>query len=176
LQAEIRARYEWDATPSASDLAEDQDLVPQPSASKASQLMPQAAVFSPMSGLPASNSALVIEAPFQLPHMQHPIQMTIRQDDENEARPAQRSPAAKRWTVNFSLDAGAIGPVHVTIGLSAAAVSVRLSSDETESASLLSAWLPGLKAALEQADFAVDELSVRRTASLDMANTAPILL
>jgi hypothetical protein len=119
----------------------------------------------------------VIEAPFQLQQMQHPILMTIQQDDENEARPAPRSPAAKRWTVNFSLDAGAIGLIRVTIGLSAAAVSVRLSSEQTKSASLLSAWLPELKATLEQADFAVDELSVRKTASFDMANSsAPILL
>jgi hypothetical protein len=173
LQAEIRARYEWDATPSAPDLAEDQDLVPPPSASKASQLIPQAAVFS---GQPDSNSALVIEAPFQLQQMRHPILMTIQQDDENDARPAQRPPAAKRWTVNFSLDAGAIGPIRVTIGLSAAAVSVRLSSGHAESASLLSAWLPGLQAALEQADFTVDELSVRKTASFDIANSAPIVL
>ncbi len=176
LQAEIRARYEWDATPSASKLAEDQDSVSQPSASKASQPMPQAAVFSPVSGQPASNTALVINVPFQLPQMQHPILMTIQQDDENEAQPARRSQAAKRWTVNFSLDAGTYGQIQVTIGLSAAAVSVRLSSDQTESTSLLSAWLPELKAALEQADFAVDELSVRKTASFDLANSAPILL
>jgi hypothetical protein len=177
LQAEIRARYEWDAGPSAPDLAEDQDLGPPPSASKSSEPMPQAAVHSPVSGQPASNSALVIQAPFHPQQMQHPILMTIQQDDENEARPAQQSPAAKRWTVNFSLDAGAIGPIRVTIALSAAAVSVRLSSDQTESASLLSAWLPGLKATLEQADFAVDELSVRKTASFDMANSSmPILL
>jgi hypothetical protein len=176
LQAEIRARYEWDAGPSAPDLAENQGLGPPSSASEASQLMRQAAVFSPVSGQPASNSALVIEAPFQLQQMQQPILMTIQQDDENEARPAQRSPAAKRWTVNFSLDAGAIGPIRVTIGLSAAAVSVRLSSDQTESASLLTTWLPELKPALEQADFAVDELSVRKTAIFDIASSAPILL
>ena len=78
--------------------------------------------------------------------------------------------------MNFSLDAGTYGQIQVTIGLSAAAVSVRLSSDQTESTSLLSAWLPELKAALEQADFAVDELSVRKTASFDLANSAPILL
>ena len=176
LQAEIRARYEWDATPSAPNLAEDQDLAPPPSASKASQHMLRTAVLSPASGQQASNSALVIEAPFQLPQMQRPILMTIRQDDENEAQPARRPPAAKRWTVDFSLDAGGSGPIQVTIGLSAAAVSVRLSSDQTKSAALLSAWLPELKAALEQADFTVDELSVRKTASVDSANRPPILL
>ena len=173
MQAEIRARYEWDATPSAPDLAEDQDLAPPPSASKASQHMLRTAVLSPASGQPASNSALVIEAPFQLPQMQRPILMTIRQDDENEAQPARRPPAAKRWTVNFSLDAEANGQIQVRIGLSAAAVSVRLSSDQTDCAALLSAWLPELRAALEQADFAVEELSARKTAS---ANSAPILL
>jgi hypothetical protein len=176
LQAEIRARYEWDATPSAPDVAEDQDLAPPPSASKASRLTPQAAIFSPVSCQPALNSALALEASFQLPQMQHPILMTIRQDDENEAQAARRPPTAKRWTVNFSLDAGTYGQVQVTIGLSAAAVSVRLSSDQTESAALLSAWLPELKAALERADFTVDELSVRKTASFDSANPAPILL
>jgi Flagellar hook-length control protein FliK len=176
LQAEIRARYEWDATPSASDLAEDQDLVPSPSASKASQHMLRTAVLSPASGQPASNSTLVIEAPFQLPQMQRPILMTIRQEDENEAQPARRPPAAKRWTVDFSLDAGGGGPIQVTIGLSAAAVSVRLSSDQTGSAALLSAWLPELKAALEQADFTVDELSVRKTASFESANRPPPIL
>ena len=173
LQAEVRARYEWDATPSAPDLAEDQDLAPSPSASKASQHMLRTAVLSPASAQPASNSALVIEAPFQLPQMQRPILMTIRQEDENEAQPARRPPAAKRWTVNFSLDAEANGQIQVRIGLSAAAVSVRLSSDQTDCAALLSAWLPELRAALEQADFAVEELSARKTAS---ANSAPILL
>ena len=176
LQAEIRARYDWGASPSVPDFGEDEDLRPPSSASEASQLMPQAAVFSSVSNQPASNSTLVIQVPFQLQQMQHPILMTIQQDDENEAQLAPRSPATKRWTVNFSLDAGTIGPIRVTIGLSAAAVSVRLSSEQTESASLLNAWLPELKATLEQADFAVDELSVRKTAGSEMANSAPILL
>ena len=108
--------------------------------------------------------------------MQHAVLMTIQQDDEDEARPSPRSAAAKRWTVNFSLDAGTIGPVHITIGLSASAVSVRISSDQAESAFFLSAWLPELKATLEDADFAVEELSVRESARSDTAANAPDLL
>ena len=176
LQAEIRARYEWDATPSAPNLAEDQDF---------GHRLQLPKLRNTCCGLRFSLLRLAnrrrtplswIEAPFQLPQMQRPILMTIRQDDENEAQPARRPPAAKRWTVDFSLDAGGSGPIQVTIGLSAAAVSVRLSSDQTKSAALLSAWLPELKAALEQADFTVDELSVRKTASVDSANRPPILL
>ena len=175
LQAEIRARYELDTQPSASGLS-DEHLGASSSAYEASRLMPQPAGSSFVSAQPASNTALAIVVPFQLPQMQNPILMTVQQDDEDEARPAPRSPAAKRWTVNFSLDAGTIGPVHITIGLSASAVSVRMSSDQTESAFFLNAWLPELKATLEDADFAVEELSVRESARSDTAANAPVLL
>jgi hypothetical protein len=179
LQAEVRARYEWDARPSNQESSEAQDLAPPFSANKAPQLTLQPAlslISSAFSGQPASNPALVIQAPFQLPQMQNPILMTIQQDDQNNAQPGQHSPATKRWAVNFSLDAGRLGPIQVSIGLSAAAVSVRLSSGQTESALLLNAWLPELKATLEQADFAVDEVSARKTASPDTVNSASILL
>ncbi len=108
--------------------------------------------------------------------MVHPILLRVEQDDENEARPAPRSPAEKRWTVNFFLDAGTIGPVHITIKLSTSAVSVRLSSDQADSASVLNAWLPELKATLEQAGFAIEELSVRESARADTAANAPEFL
>ncbi len=179
LQAEIRARYELDAGLSDLGSSEAHDGPPF-AANKASQFTLQqtlhSSVSSALPGQPASNSALVIQAPFQLQQMQHPILLTIRQDDENGSQPGPHSTATKRWTVNFSFDAGTIGPIQVTIGLSTAAVSVKLSSEQIESASLLNAWLPELKAALEQADFAVDELSVRKTARSDTANSEPILL
>jgi len=175
LQAEVRARYELDARPAASGLSEEV-LGPPPSAYEASRLTPQPAASSPVSPQPASNSALAIVVPFQLQQMQHPVLMTIQQDDDDDTRPAPRSPAAKRWTVNFSLDAGTIGPVHIAIGLSASAVSVRLSSDQAESAFFLSAWLPELKATLEHADLAVEELSVSESARSDTAANAPVLL
>ena len=175
LQAEVRARYDLDARPSAPHLAEDYDPGAPSSSREASQLTPQSALPAPVPGQQSSNSALAMLVPFQLPQMPHPILMRVEQDDENESQQAPRSPAAKRWTVNFSLDAGTIGSVHVSIGLSASAVSVRLSSDEAESASFLSAWLPELKATLEEADFAVEDLSVREVPHLDTANNAPDL-
>ena len=159
LQAEVRARYELDERASAPDLDEAHDL-PSPSEARGvAQLAQQPTVSSLVHGQPAGNSALPMLAPFQLPQMPHPILLRIEQDDENESQPSSRSSAAKLWTINFSLDAGTIGTVHVSMGLSARAVSVRLSS-EAESASFLSAWLPELKAALEEADFAVEDLSV----------------
>jgi len=173
LQVEVRARYDLDARPPALHPAGD--YVPS-SSDKASQLTSQSALLPPVPGHHSSNSALAMLAPFQLPQMAHPILMRIEQDDENDSRQATRSPAAKRWTVNFSLDAGTIGPVHVSMGLSASAVSVRLSSGEAESASFLNAWLPELKATLEEADFAVEDLSVREVSRLDTENNAPDLL
>ena len=41
---------------------------------------------------------------------------------------------------------------------------------------LLSAWLPELKATLEEADFAVEDLSVREIPRSDTANDAPVSL
>jgi len=175
LQAEVRARYDLDAMPTAPDLDEAHDLPSPSQAREVAQLTQQPAVSSLVSGQPAANSALAIVVPFQLPQMAHPILMRIEQDDENEAQPEPRSPAAKRWTVHFSLDAGTIGSVHVSMGLSASALSVRLSSDEPESASFLSAWLPELRATLEEAEFAVEDLSVREVPHLDTANNAPAL-
>jgi hypothetical protein len=40
----------------------------------------------------------------------------------------------------------------------------------------LSAWLPELKATLEEADFAVEDLSVGEVPHLDTASNAPDLL
>ncbi len=160
LQAEIRALYEVGARPSAPELSENDARSPS-SASESSKLTPQAAVSYPASEQQEPNSAFAIQVPFQLPQMPQPILMRIEQEDEDEARPEERSRSTKRWTVNFSLDAGTMGPVHVNIGLSASALTVRLASDQAESSPVLSAWLPELKAALEQADFAVEDLSVR---------------
>jgi hypothetical protein len=175
LQAEVRARYELDSTPWPPHSAEDYDSGAPSSPYEASQLRPQSALPS-APGQQSSDSALAIVVPFQLPQMPHPILMTIQQEDEDEAQQTSRSPAAKRWTVNFSLDAGSVGQVNVTIALSAAAVSVRLSSDEAASATFLSTWLPELKTTLEEADFAVEELSVRGVRCSDTANNAPVLL
>ncbi len=170
LQAQIRSRYDLDETASAIGPGHDAsrpapaDAAPRPVAQP-----------TPAPGQHASPSAPAILAPFQLPQMLRPVLMTIAQHDDSEAQQQPGAPAAKRWTVSFSLDAGSIGQVHVTIGLSAA-VRVALASDQAQSAFLLRAWLPELKAALEEADLAVDELSVRETGRDDAASSAPVLL
>ena len=161
LQAEMRTRYKLEAKPSAPALGENDDVRSPSSGSESPKLTQQAAASSTAPQQQNPNSALAMQVQFQLPQMQRPILMRIEQDDEDEARPEGRSRSTKRWTVNFSLDAGTIGQVHVTLGLSANALTVRMGSDQAESSSVLSAWLPELKAALEQADFAVEDLSVR---------------
>ncbi len=161
LQAQMRTRYELEALPAAPDPGQEHSLRVASSAQEASQLAQRAAVSSLAPEQRAPNSASAIQVPFQVPQMQQPILLRIEQDEEDQAQRPGRSRQTKRWSVNFSLDTGTIGPVHAGIGYSASALSVRLSSDQAESAFLLSAWLPELKAVLEQADFAVEELSVR---------------
>ena len=115
---------------------------------------------APAAGAPAAqNSAPAILVPFQLPQMAQPVMLRVQQEDEDGADDGSGGAAAKRtWTVTLSLDAGALGLVHVGIGLRDGSVSVRLSAGTAEGAAQLSTWLPELKASLEQADFTPGEL------------------
>jgi hypothetical protein len=169
LQAEIRARYGLEMTLPEVEAGRAQGLGALSSAQGAAHVAKQPAVSSSLSGQPAS----AMLAPFQLQQMPHPILVHVEEDDDGDAEPGSRSPAVKRWTAHFSLDTGTIGPVQVSIGLCANALSVRLSSGEPQSAYLLSARLLELKATLEEADFAVEELSVHDSAR---PGAAPALL
>ncbi len=133
LQAEMRALYDWEARSSAPpEPSENDDARPPSSADETSQLGRQAAASSPAPEQQDPNSAFAIQVPFQLPQLQRPILLRVEEDDEDEARPEGRSGSAKRWTVNFSLDAGTLGAVHVSIALSASSLTVRLASDQAE--------------------------------------------
>ena len=155
----IRTHPQSETVPSGHDPIQDQTLLT--SSRSATQPAQQAAASASGLDHQVQNSANGLIVPFQLPQMPNPINLRVKQQDENDAEETGRSPAAKRWTVNVSLDAGAMGLVHISVGLCASAVSVRLSGDQAQAAGHLSAWLPELKAALERADFHVEELSVR---------------
>jgi hypothetical protein len=95
--------------------------------------------------------------------MAQPIEIRVERRDEGQPGENGEPSAVKRtWRVAFSLNAGAMGLVHVGIGLCAGAVSVRLAGEQDRTAGALGAWLPELKAALEGSAFVVDELSVRK--------------
>ncbi len=173
LQATVRTRYQVEGN--SFDPDENDGFEPRPSAYKAAEPTAQTAAYSAASGQPASKPVPAIVTSFHPPHMPHPILLTIEQEEENEAQQTPRSKTGKRWSVNFSLDTGSIGRVHVTIALSTS-VSIRLSSEEAHAAFLLSAWLPELKMALEAADFTVEDLWVREGGRSETANAASVLL
>lgn len=140
-----------------------------PSAADPRQLAQAQAPYpqSPLAA-PAQNSAQAVTMPFYIPQMPYSVEARIERETEDgeEGGGAEQS-AARGWTVSLSIDGGALGLVHVSVGFRANAVSVRLAADDAQAAERLRAWLPELKAALEDADFAVDELSARQDAAYD---------
>jgi hypothetical protein len=153
------------------------DLVPatarEPEPPSPSLLMqaPQAsaAYAQNASAAPTQYSAQAIVIPFQLPQMPYPIEVRVeRQEDDSEEGRALSESGERCWRVSFSFEAGGLGPVHVSIGLRAGAVSVKFAAEDARSATDLRAWLPELKTALEASDLTVDELSARLgTAAFD---------
>ncbi len=107
----------------------------------------------------AQNTAQAILVPFQLPQMAQPLMLRVQQEEEDGADGSHRQAAKRMWTVNVSLDAGALGLVNIGIGLRQDSVSVRLSAGTLRGAAHLSAWLPELRKSLEQASFLPGELS-----------------
>ena len=141
-----------------------------PSAQSSAGVAQQAAALpEAASSVAAGNSAPAMLIPFQLPQLAQPLLLRVQQQEEDGADDS-GSPAGKRtWTVSVSLDAGALGLIHIGIGLRQGEVSVRLSATEPQGAAHLSAWLPELKKSLEQADFITGELSAAQTPQADTA-------
>ncbi len=136
-----------------------------PPSHSGAQPMQQTAFSSTGFGHPVQNSAQGLSVPFQLPQMQYPIEVRMKQqqDEDGESEGGGSAAGQRSWSVNVSLDGGEAGLVHVSVGFRASAVSVRLSSDRAEGVSQLRAWLPELKAVLEEANFVVGELSAQET-------------
>lgn len=162
LQAQIRARYGIEPAPGEPEFDQGLRLGSLNAPAQAAPGVAHETLAAPASsGAPAPTMVV----PYQSPFVPHAILMHVEQrdddDGESEGQEGRRQAAAKRWTVRFALDAGTIGPVQVSIGLCADALSVKLSSGLSQSASFLSARLPELKASLEEADFSIEDLSVQ---------------
>jgi hypothetical protein len=129
-------------------------------AEEASQTAPRMLGF----GAPVQSSANAVSVPFQIMQMPFPVEVRIKreEDEDGEAdKDGEDAEKQRKWSATVSVAAVSIGLVHVSIGLRGNAISVRLSSDQAESAMHLRAWLPELKSFLEAADFVVEDLSAR---------------
>ncbi len=156
LQAGAQAQYALETAPQSPGTMGNPQAAPA-SVSSSAHAAQQAAALP--SAAATQNSAQAILVPFQLPQMAQPMMLKIEQQQE-DGEDDSGGPAAKRtWTVSVSLDAGALGLVHIGIGLREGAVSVRLSAENPQGAAHLSTWLPELKTSLEQADLVAGELS-----------------
>jgi hypothetical protein len=118
----------------------------------------------------AQNTAQTIWIPFQPPQFAQPLMLKVEQEQEDGSADSGGKEDKRTWKVSVSLDAGALGLVHVDIGLRRDAISVRLSAMDAQGAAQLSAWLPELKASLEQADFLTGELSAAQALPADTAS------
>jgi hypothetical protein len=132
---------------------------------------PQAAVAYAQNATtaPVQNPAQAIALPFLIPQLSHPVQVRVERQEEDGKDGKTSSGAPERaWRVSFSLDAGGMGLVHVSISLHAGAVSVKLAAEDAQAASDLRAWVPELKTALEASNLTVEEISARQgTSALD---------
>ncbi len=95
--------------------------------------------------------------------------LRVEQEQEDNADGGAGQEDKRTWTVSVSVDAGALGLVHVGIGLRQGAISVRFSATDVRGAAYLSTWLPELKSSLEQADFVTGELSAAQAQVADLA-------
>lgn len=159
-QDEIRNLYGLPPPPQAYNSARGW-LPSAPLLSSFSAAQAQQALLPP-GGQAAANSGAGLIIPFQLPQMAQPVMIAVKEEESEPDRSKPR-PGGKRWTVAVSLNAGAMGFIDVNIGLHAGTLSVSLAAHQAQSVSHLAAWLPELKAVLEQSGFAVEELSVRET-------------
>ncbi len=161
-QAQTSARADMAMTPS-SLTAGAQHLAPPALPHFAQEAQAAAAYSHAFLSAPAQNPAQAVAIPFQLPHMAYPIEVLVeRQDEDEESGDGSQEPAGRSWRVGLSMDAGAMGLVHIGVGFRAGAVSVTLAAGEAQAAAQLRAWLPELKTALENADLTVDELSAQQ--------------
>lgn len=156
----VQARNELAAMPQAASPSSPSQTA-SPSAPSSAHTAQQATAALP--GAPANsavqNSAQAILMPFQLPQMAQPVMLKVQQEEEDGEEGNGGAEGKRTWTVSVSLDAGALGLVHIGIGLRQGSVSVRLSAGTPQGAAHLSTWLPELKASLEHADFVPGELS-----------------
>jgi hypothetical protein len=143
-----------------------------PSSSDAKQpAHPPAAYTQNATAAPAENSPQMLTASFYAPQLPYPFEARIEHDkDGDEGDGAGKAAAARGWTVSLSVDGGPMGLIHISVGFRANAVSVRIAAEEAQAAAELRTWLPELRAALEDADLAVDELSARQGDAFDRAD------
>ncbi len=158
-QGTVQPRYEPAAIPQALAYADNQQSAQLSSTAASSNTHAAQQTMPGVANPAAQNPAQAILIPFQLPQMAQPVMLKIEEQREDDEDGSGGQPGKRIWTVSVSLDAGALGLVHIGIGLREGAVSVRLSAGDPQGTAHLSTWLPELKASLEQADFVAGELS-----------------
>lgn len=173
-QAGVQAQHGFAAMPQAPASPASQQQAT-PAVASSAPAAHQAAALPGAASTPAvQNTAQAILVPFQLPQMAQPLMLRVQQEEEDGADGSRGQAAKRMWTVNVSLDAGALGLVNIGIGLRQDSVSVRLSAGTLRGAAHLSAWLPELRKSLEQANFVPGELSALvRPEEVQAGDTGP---
>jgi hypothetical protein len=167
--AQTQMRSGLSKTPSTLTAAEAQQLAASQSSSPFMREAQATAAYSQAAfAAPAQNSAQAVTIPLVVPQFAAPIEVRVEPPDEEEQEGSDGTGqgAGRSWRVSLSMDAGALGLVHIGVGFRAGAISVTFTAGETQAAAHLRAWLPELKTALEDADLTVEELSAQQRIAL----------
>jgi hypothetical protein len=112
-------------------------------------------------GRPAAPAPLHVEIPVVLGQQNAVAQFTVERDGHGQSGEGAN---ASLWRMRFALDVEPMGPVHALITLRGEAAAVTLWAERPETANELSAASADLRDSLDDAEFIVDEVLVRRGA------------
>lgn len=112
-------------------------------------------------GRPAPPAALHVEIPVVFGQQAAVAQFAVERDGHGAGAEGE---AATVWRMRFALDIEPMGPVHALVTLRGEAAAVTLWAERPQTADDLTAASADLRVALDRADFAVDDVVVRRGA------------
>ena len=160
IQSGAGAQSGLGAASQTSSPASTTQPAPSQAASTAAQTVPvpsQPAAQAPVQNLAPKQ---VIIGQLLVPQLAEPLPARIeRRGKDTGADGDGEKPAKPTWTVGVSVDAGAMGVIHLGIGLHEGAVSVKASCENPQGAAAFNTWLPELKTTLERAHFVTGNLS-----------------
>nr|WP_240922095.1 flagellar hook-length control protein FliK [Oleiagrimonas sp. C23AA] len=105
------------------------------------------------------------------------MQVRVERETDDAQQGAEESAAAEgRWTLGFSLDLPALGPVQSEIRLHGTQVHVRLWAEQARTVQQLDAGMSHLAAVLAESGLSLQQMQCQRGMPVSSNNVSPPLL